>query len=47
MFVYKHAQTIEYVKKKPTFYEKFKLHERITGTFLGLRIRNFQGIISI
>ena len=26
MFVYKHAETIEYVKKLPTFKEKFKLH---------------------
>ena len=25
-FVYKHTETIEYVKKQPTFSEKYKLH---------------------
>ena len=27
MFVYKHTSTIEYVKKLPSFWEKYKLHE--------------------
>ena len=45
MFVYKHTETIEYVKKQPTFYKKYKLYGRITQEFLGLRMRHFQGII--
>ena len=45
MFVYKHTETIEYVKKQPTFYKKYKLYRKITQEFLGLRIQNFQGII--
>ena len=40
MFLYKHTETIEYVKKKHTFKEKWK----ITRQFLGLRMQNFQGI---
>ena len=44
MFVYKHTETIEYVKKQPTFSEKNKLYRRITLEFLGLRMQNFQGI---
>ena len=45
MFVYKHIETIEYVKKKPTFWEKYKLYGLITWEFLRLIMRNFQGII--
>ena len=45
MFVYKRTETIEYVKKQPTFYKKYKLYRKITQEFLGLRIQNFQGII--
>ena len=43
-FVYKHLETIEYVRKNlPTFYEIYKLHWKITREFLGLRMRNFHG----
>ena len=35
-FVYKHIETIEYV-----------LYGQITREFLGLRMRNFQGIVFI
>ena len=45
MFVYKHTETIEYVIKNPTFEEKYKPCGRITREFLGLRMRNFEGII--
>ena len=34
MFVYKHAETIEYVKNEPTFYENYKLYGWITKEFL-------------
>ena len=34
MFVFKHTVTIEYVKNKPTFYEKNKLYGWITREFL-------------
>ena len=44
MLVYKHTGTKEYVKKQPTFQEKYKLYGRITPEFLGLRMSNFQGI---
>ena len=47
MFVYKHTETIEYVKKLPTFYEKHELYGWITWEMLRLRMRNFQGIIFI
>ena len=47
MFVYKHTETIEYVKKQPTFKEKYKLHEWITWELLGLRMGNVQGIVFI
>ena len=46
-FVFKHTETIEHVKKYPTFYEKNKLYGRITREFLGFRMRNFQDIIFI
>ena len=36
---------MEYVKKKPTFSEKYKLYGRKTQEFLGLRIRNSKGIV--
>ena len=42
-FVYKHLETLEYVKNLPTFYEIYKLHWKITREFLGLRMRNFHG----
>ena len=45
MFVYKHTETIEYVKKLSTFYEKHELYGWITWEMLRLRMRNFQGII--
>ena len=44
MFVYKHTETIEYVKNYPTFQEKYKLYGKITREFLRLRMRNFQDI---
>ena len=40
--VYKHSETIDYVKNLPTFKEIYKLHGKITRKFLGLRMRNFQ-----
>ena len=46
-FVYKHTETIEYVKKWANFYEKYKMYGWITREFLGLRMQNFQGIIFI
>ena len=47
MFVYKHTETIEYVKKWPTFYEKCELYGWITREFLGLRMHHFQGFTFI
>ena len=47
MFVYKHTETIDYIKKLYTFYEKYKLYECITQESSGLRMQNFQGIIFI
>ena len=44
-FVYKHSETKEYVKNQPIFSEIYKLPGQIPGEFLGLRIRNFQGIV--
>ena len=44
-FFYKHSETIEYVKNYPTFYEIFKFHGQITRELLGLRMRNFQGVV--
>ena len=46
-FVYKHSETIEYVKNLPTFWEINKLHGQITWEFLGLRMQNFQSIVFI
>ena len=43
-FVYKHSETINYVKNYPTFSEIFKLHGQIPQEFLGLKMRNLQGI---
>ena len=47
MFVYKHTEKIEYVKNWPTFKEKYKFYGWITGEFLRLKMRIFQGIIFI
>ena len=48
MFIYKHTETIEYVKKSSLlFKEKYKLYGWITQEFIGLGLRNFQGIIFI
>ena len=47
MFIYKHKDTIDYVKKYPSFKKKKKLHGLITRKFLGLRMRNVQGIVFI
>ena len=46
-FVYKHPETIEYVKNKPTFSEIYKFHGQVTREFLGLRMRHFQGTVFI
>ena len=46
-FVYKHSETVEYVKNKPTFWEICKRHGQIARELLGLRMRNFQGIVFI
>ena len=43
-FVYKHSKTIECIKKLPTFLKIYKFHGQITWEFLGLKMRNFQGI---
>ena len=43
-FVYKHSETINYVKNYPTFSEIFKLHGQIPQEFLGLKMPNLQGI---
>ena len=45
MFVYKHIETIKYVKNWPIFWEKYKLYGRLTPEFCGLRMGNSQGII--
>ena len=47
MFVYKLAETIQYIEKKPTFQEKYKLYGSITQEFFGLRMQNFQGFIFV
>ena len=47
MFVYKHTETIEYIQKQLSFLKKYILHRKRIREFLGLRIRNFHGIISI
>ena len=47
MFVYKHAETIEYAKNEPNFNEKYKLYGGITREFLRLKMRNFHGITLI
>ena len=47
MFVYKHSETIEYVKTELTSTEIYKLHRQITREFLGLRKQNFKGIAFI
>ena len=47
MFVYKHTETKEYIKKQLSFLKKYILHRKRIREFLGLRIRNFHGIISI
>ena len=47
MFVYKHTETIEYIKKYANFYGKYEVHGWITEEFLGLRMKNFQDIIFI
>ena len=41
-FVYKHSETIEYVKNWSTFLKIYKLHGQIIPEFLGFRMRNFQ-----
>ena len=46
-FVYKHTETIEYVQKEPSFYEKYKDYGWITRKFLELRMKNFHDIIFI
>ena len=46
-FVYKHSEAIEYVRNLATFLEIYKLHRQITREFLGLRMRDFQGIVFI
>ena len=40
-FVYKHSETIEYVKNQLTFLKNCKLHGQITREFLGLKLRIF------
>ena len=47
MFIYKHTETIEYVKKVAYFLRNMQT-SRLNNSreFLGLRIQNLQGIIS-
>ena len=45
MFVYKHAEIIEFVKKQPTFFRKIQTSRIQTPEFLGLRMRNFECIV--
>ena len=45
--VYKHSEIIKYVKNLLTFQDIYKLHGQITRELLGLRMRNFQGIVFI
>ena len=47
IFVYKHTETIEYVKKVAYFLRNMQT-SRLNNSreFLGLRIQNLQGIIS-
>ena len=47
MFVQKHTETIEYIKKQPTFLKKYKFYTSITQEFLGFRMLKLQGIIFI
>ena len=47
MFIYKHTETIEYVKKAAYFLQKIQTSRVITREFLGLTMRNFQGIVFI
>ena len=44
MFIYKHKEAIEYVKK---YLRKIQFYGRITIEPLGLRMRHFQSIIFI
>ena len=46
-FVYKHSETIEYVKNLPTFKKIYKLYGKIIREFLGLRMQNFRGVVFI
>ena len=41
------SEAITYVENYPSFKDICKLHGQITWEFLGLRIRNFQGIAFI
>ena len=49
MFVYKHTEIVEYIKKSSLLFKtlRSKLYGCITREFLGLRSRKFQGIIFI
>ena len=42
MFVYKHTETIEYVKNLPIFFKKLKLYEWLTRQFLYLECEIFK-----
>ena len=46
-FCLQKPETIEYVKSLPTFKEIYKPHREINRKFLGLRMRDFQGIVFI
>ena len=57
LFVYKHTETIEYVKKYPTFYlrkirtlrannsTKYELYGQITRQLLGFRMQHFRNVV--
>ena len=46
-FVYKHLETIKYIKIWPIVSDLYKPHGQITREFLGLKTRNFRGIAFI
>ena len=43
-FIYKHLETIEYLKKLAYFLRNLRTSRAVTREFLGLRVPTFQGI---
>ena len=44
-FLYKHSETIEYVKNLPTFHKIYKRRGQIARKFVELKMRTFQSIV--